>query len=54
MFFYGVGRFVIEGVRTDQLKLWNTGIPVSQALAVVLMVVSAGIYLWLMKSNKKK
>lgn len=54
MFFYGVGRFVIEGVRTDQLKLWNTGIPVSQALAVVLMVVSAGIYLWLMKNNKKK
>lgn len=54
LFFYGVGRFIIEGVRTDQLKLWNTGIPVSQALAVVLMVVSAGIYVWLMKGNRKK
>ena len=54
LFFYGVGRFIIEGVRTDQLKLWNTGIPVSQALAVVLMIVSLGIYVWLRKAKKRE
>ncbi len=41
LFGYGLGRFWIEGVRTDQLYLWNTQIPVSQALALVLMIVSA-------------
>lgn len=33
---YGIGRFWIEGVRTDQLYLWNTWIPVSQLLAGIL------------------
>ncbi len=33
---YGIGRFWIEGVRTDQLYLWNTHIPVSQLIAGVL------------------
>lgn len=44
LFFYGVGRFWIEGVRTDQLKLWGTQLPVSQVLAVVMMVVSVVLY----------
>ncbi|MCR5432321.1 MAG: prolipoprotein diacylglyceryl transferase [Lachnospiraceae bacterium] len=35
---YGLGRFFIEGVRTDQLFLWNSGIAVSQALSLVLFV----------------
>ncbi len=35
---YGIGRFWIEGIRTDQLFLWNTGIPVSQLIAGVLAV----------------
>ena len=38
---YGIGRFWIEGMRTDQLLLWNTDIAVSQALALVLVAVSA-------------
>lgn len=37
---YGVGRFWIEGLRTDQLILFNTGIPVSQALSLVLVLAS--------------
>ena len=40
LFFYGLGRFWIEGLRTDQLKMWVTGFPVSQALALVLMAVA--------------
>lgn len=37
---YGIGRFWIEGMRTDQLLLWNTNIPVSQALAALLVIAS--------------
>lgn len=38
---YGVGRFWIEGLRTDQLILFGTGLPVSQALSLVLIIVAA-------------
>ena len=33
---YGLGRFFIEGLRTDSLYLFNTDIRVSQLLAIVL------------------
>jgi len=38
---YGAGRFWIEGIRSDQLMIGSTGIPVSQALSAVLVVVGA-------------
>lgn len=38
---YGTGRFWIEGLRTDQLILFGTGLPVSQALSLVLIIVAA-------------
>ena len=43
---YGLGRFFIEGLRTDSLYLGNTDIRVSQALAAVIFVgcVAALIY----------
>lgn len=34
--FYGIGRFWIEGLRTDQLKFSNSDIAVSQVLSLVL------------------
>lgn len=37
---YGLGRFWIEGLRTDQLFLWNTNIPISQLLSAVMVVIS--------------
>ena len=37
---YGLGRVWIEGLRTDQLQIGCTGIPVSQLLAGVLILVS--------------
>lgn len=52
LFFYGLGRFWIEGVRTDQLKLWGTEIPVSQVVAVVMMVVSVIAYVTMRKRKK--
>lgn len=38
---YGIGRFWIEGLRTDQLLFFNTGIPVSQALSIVLILIAS-------------
>lgn len=51
LFSYGLGRFWIEGVRTDQLKLWGTGIPVSQVVAVVMMIVSVIAYVIMRKKK---
>lgn len=35
---YGLGRFWIEGLRTDQLILFETGIPVSQIIAILSII----------------
>lgn len=48
---YGLGRVWIEGLRTDQLWIPGTEIPVSQVLAGVIVVLSAGILLY--KKRKK-
>lgn len=37
---YGLGRLWIEGIRTDQLYVMGTTIPVSQLLAFILVVVA--------------
>ena len=42
---YGIGRSIIEGLRTDQLLLPGTSIAVSQLLGLCLFVGSAA-YLW--------
>lgn len=41
LFGYGVGRFWIEGLRTDPLLIPGTSVPVSQVLALVLVIASA-------------
>ncbi len=50
---YGAGRFWIEGLRTDQLKLWGTNLAVSQVLAAVLVVIGTALYVYNIKKNKK-
>ena len=50
---YGAGRFWIEGIRTDQLKLWGTGIPVSQLIAAILIVVGSGLFIYKLKNEKQ-
>ena len=37
---YGVVRFFVEGMRTDQLQIGKTGIAVSQVLSAILVVVA--------------
>ncbi len=56
MVLYGVGRFWIEGLRTDQLFLWNTGIPVSQLVSVVMILLGGsviGYNYWKLAKEKK-
>ena len=36
---YGLGRFWIEGMRTDSLMIGSTNIPVSQVLSFILVIV---------------
>ena len=43
---YGLGRVWIEGLRTDQLIFFGTGIAVSQVLSGVLVAVSAAILIY--------
>lgn len=51
---YGIGRFFIESLRTDQLQIGNTGIAVSQMLGLALFVVSVVTEIvFLMKKYKK-
>lgn len=49
LFGYGIGRFWVEGLRTDQLQFSN-GIAVSQVLAAVLVVVSV---VWILIGRRK-
>ncbi|MCI8268375.1 MAG: prolipoprotein diacylglyceryl transferase [Lachnospiraceae bacterium] len=46
LFGYGLGRFWIEGLRTDQLIFFHTGIPVSQALSLTLILVAGAVLFW--------
>ena len=41
LFGYGIGRFLIEGLRTDQLLIPGTGVAVSQVLAILMAITSA-------------
>ena len=54
LFGYGVGRFWIEGLRTDQLFLFNTPIAVSQLLSAILVAGSAAAYVYMDRRNRKK
>ena len=53
LFGYGVGRFWIEGLRTDSLMFFGTGLRVSQVLALMLVVGSALVTWKMLKKSKK-
>ncbi|GMQ65069.1 prolipoprotein diacylglyceryl transferase [Vallitalea maricola] len=50
---YGLGRVWIEGLRTDQLIIGSSGIPVSQLLAGVLIVVSL-VFIIIMRRKRTR
>lgn len=47
---YGLGRFFIERLRTDQLKIPGTEVPVSMALSAVLVLVCT---VWIIVGRKR-
>ena len=52
LFWYGLGRFWIEGLRTDSLYFFGTGLRVSQVLALCSCVAAAGLLLWFHKTRR--
>ena len=48
---YGAGRFWIESLRTDQLKLWGTNLAVSQIVAGTLVVLGSGLFVYHLKRH---
>lgn len=49
---YGFGRFFIEGLRADSLMLFGTGIAVSQALSLVLVLASVILQIFFLKKKR--
>jgi len=54
MLWYGIGRFFIEGLRTDQLIIGNTGIAVSQVVSVVIAILGATFIIYSRIKIKRK
>lgn len=53
IFGYGLGRVWIEGLRTDQLLLWGTKIPVSQLLAGGMVIFAVAAFM-VRRGNKNR
>ena len=51
---YGIGRFLIEGLRTDQLLLPVVGLPVSQLVGIVAFVVCTAAIIIIRMCKKKQ
>lgn len=51
---YGIGRFLIEGLRTDSLYFFHTGIRVSQMLALILVIIGVAIFYEKKRKIRKK
>lgn len=51
---YGLGRFFIEGIRTDTLLIPGTSLPVSQVLAMAMLVFSVAADIAVRARSRKK
>ena len=40
---YGIGRFMIESLRVDQLLIGHTGIPATQVVCILIILLGAGL-----------
>ncbi len=54
LFWYGLGRFWIEGMRTDSLYLFHTGIRVSQMVALICVAAAGGVLVWKLCLHRKQ
>jgi len=48
---YGIGRFWIEGMRTDQLLIPGLGFPVSQVISVILAATAVAVIIFKRKNG---
>ncbi len=51
---YGLGRFIIEGIRTDTLFIPGTTVPVSQVLALLMLIFAVAVDVAVRIRLKKK
>lgn len=51
---YGIGRLWVEGMRTDQLMLFGTGLAVSQVLSLILIAVCAALAIYMRRKIKNE
>jgi len=51
---YGFIRFFVESLRTDQLTIGNTGVAVSQIVAILMIAIGALLYIYLKKKGKEE
>ena len=51
MIWYGIGRFWIEGLRTDSLYIGP--LRVSQILSLILVVIGIGLVLWISSKRER-
>ncbi len=51
---YGLGRFWIEGLRTDSLYIGDTGIRVSQLVAGISAIIALGLFIFCKLTKTKK
>lgn len=54
LFWYGLGRFLIEGLRTDSLYFFGTGLRVSQILALVSCVTALCLLIWSFRKRSEE
>ncbi len=54
LIWYGIGRALIEGLRSDSLYIGNTGIRVSQALSILLVLLGIAIIIVNIIKRKRK
>ena len=54
LIWYGVGRFFIEGMRTDSLYVGNTGLRTAQVISIVMVLGAAGYLYFTHKIVKVK
>ncbi len=53
LIWYGAVRFFVEGLRSDSLYFFNTGIRTSQALSLILFVLGIALLIFLFKKRGK-
>lgn len=54
LFCYGIGRFLIERLRTDQLLIMNTNIPISMVVSLICIIIALYIFLKIYIDKRKR